>query len=51
MPVDAMREKRFRWTLNEGQVATEKLSGGIRLFVGDLRALQTMVERRLTEAA
>ena len=47
----AMDEKRFRWMLNEDQMATEKLSDGIRLFAHDLGALRTMVEQRLTAAA
>ncbi len=46
-----MDEKRFRWMLNEDQMATEKLSDGIRLFYHDLSALRTMVEQRLTAAA
>ena len=44
-------EKRFRWMLNEDQMATEKLSDGIRLFAHDLTALRTMVEQRLQAAA
>ncbi len=47
----AMDEKRFRWMQNEDQMATEKLSDGIRLFAHDLGALRTMVEQRLTAAA
>ena len=31
-----MDEKKFRWMLNENQMATEKLSDGIRLFAHDL---------------
>jgi len=50
-PRIAMDEKHFRWMLNEDQMATEKLSDGIRLFAHDLRALRTMVEQRLTAAA
>ena len=44
-------EKSFRWLLNEDQMATEKLSDGIRLFAKDLRALREMVSKRLEEAA
>ena len=44
-------EKGFRWMLNEDQMATEKLSDGIRLFAHDLNALRTMVEQRLAAAA
>ena len=36
-PRIAMDEKRFRWMLNEDQMATEKLSDGIRLFAHDLQ--------------
>jgi len=50
-PRIAMDEKRFRWMLNEDQMATEKLSEGIRIFNRDLQALRTMVERRLAAAA
>ena len=47
----ALDEKHFRWMLNEDQMATEKLSDGIRLFAHDLGALRTMVQQRLTAAA
>ena len=50
-PRIAMDEKRFRWMLNEDQMATEKLSDGIHIFNRDLQALRTMVERRLAAAA
>jgi transaldolase len=50
-PRIAMDEKRFRWMMNEDQMATEKLSDGIRLFNHDLQALRTMVEQRLAAAA
>ena len=50
-PRMAMDEKRFRWMLNEDQMATEKLSDGIRIFNHDLQALRTMVEQRLAAAA
>jgi transaldolase len=50
-PRVALDEKRFRWMLNEDQMATEKLSDGIRLFNRDLVALRTMVEQRLAAAA
>jgi transaldolase len=42
-------EKSFRFLLNEDAMATEKLSEGIRLFVKDLRALRTLVARRMEE--
>ena len=50
-PRIAMDEKHFRWMLNEDQMATEKLSDGIRIFNHDLQALRTMVEQRLAAAA
>ena len=37
-----MDEKTFRWMLNEDQMATEKLSDGIRLFAHDLNKLRTI---------
>lgn len=40
-------EKSFRWLLNEDQMATEKLSDGIRLFAADLRKLREVVSKRL----
>jgi transaldolase len=50
-PRIAMDEKRFRWMLNEDQMATEKLSDGIRIFNHDLQALRAMLEQRLSAAA
>ena len=46
-----MDEKRFRWMLNEDQMATEKLSDGIRVFAQDLGKLRSMIQQRLKEAA
>jgi len=43
-------EKAFRFALNEDQMATEKLSEGIRLFVKDLRTLRGLVAKRLEGA-
>ena len=40
-------EKAFRWRFNEDQMATEKLSDGIRLFAKDLGALRKMAAERL----
>ena len=51
LPKVAMDEKTFRWMLNEDQMATEKLSDGIRLFAHDLNKLRTMVQQRLAKAA
>ncbi|MND29166.1 Transaldolase [compost metagenome] len=46
-----MDEKTFRWMLNEDQMATEKLSDGIRLFAKDLGILRQMVKKELQLAA
>ncbi len=43
-------EKTFRWLLNEDQMATEKLSDGIRLFAADLRTLREVVSKKLEAA-
>ncbi|MGJ8584107.1 MAG: transaldolase [Marinosulfonomonas sp.] len=43
----AMSEADFRWDHNEDQMATEKLSDGIRLFNVDAIKLQTLIEERL----
>lgn len=40
-------EPSFRWALNEDQMATEKLSDGIRLFAADGLKLQKFVEKQL----
>jgi transaldolase len=50
-PMQSLDEKQFRWMLNEDQMATEKLSDGIRLFAKDLGALRTMIKKELTLAA
>jgi transaldolase len=47
----AIDEKTFRWMLNDDQMATEKLSDGIRLFAHDLNKLRSLVEQRLAKAA
>ena len=49
-PLPRMDEKSFRFALNEDAMATEKLSEGIRFFVRDLRALRSLVARRLEHA-
>ncbi|MCX5513223.1 transaldolase [Kaistia algarum] len=43
----ASDEKSFRWEMNEDQMATEKLSEGIRQFAKDLRTLRGLVAARL----
>jgi len=50
-PAQSLDEKSFRWMLNEDQMATEKLSDGIRLFAKDLNALREMVRKELQAAA
>jgi transaldolase len=39
-------EKTFRWMLNEDQMATEKLSEGIRLFSADIVKLEKYLQQR-----
>ena len=40
-------EKKFRWLLNENQMATEKTSEGIRLFNADAMKLEKLVAAKL----
>ena len=47
IPAIAVDEKSFRWGMNEDQMATEKLSEGIRLFARDLRTLRGLVAKRI----
>ncbi|KAK6625873.1 hypothetical protein RUM43_006172 [Polyplax serrata] len=42
-----MDEVKFRWMLNEDQMATEKLSEGIRRFAVDFRKLEALVQKLL----
>lgn len=44
-----MDEKTFRWELNEDQMATEKLSDGIRKFAVDAVKLEKIIKERLTK--
>jgi transaldolase len=44
----AMDEKTFRWMLNENQMATEKLSEGIRIFAADACKLEKAISVKLT---
>ncbi|HYD84982.1 MAG TPA: transaldolase [Opitutus sp.] len=39
-------EKAFRWELNEDQMATEKLSEGIRQFAADIVKLETLIKQK-----
>lgn len=43
-------EKAFRWHLNENQMATEKLSEGIRKFAADAIKLENLLKGKLVEA-
>lgn len=43
-------EKSFRWMLNEDQMATEKLSEGIRNFAADLVKLEKYIHQRVSQA-
>lgn len=42
-----MNEKVFRWMHNEDQMATEKLSEGIRNFAADSRKLEVMLKEKI----
>jgi transaldolase len=44
-----MNEKIFRWMLNEDQMATEKLSEGIRRFAADLVVLEDYIAKHLNQ--
>jgi len=48
-PMDRINvdEKSFRWLLNEDEMATEKLSSGIRTFAADLKKLEAEIRARL----
>mmetsp|Transcript_10419 Transcript_10419/g.21160 ORF Transcript_10419/g.21160 Transcript_10419/m.21160 type:complete len:98 (+) Transcript_10419:429-722(+) len=42
-----MDEKTFRWMMNEDQMATEKLSDGIRGFAKDIVSLEEIVKSKM----
>lgn len=42
-----MNESIFRWMLNEDQMATDKLSDGIRRFRADGRKLEDLLRAKL----
>ena len=44
-------EKSFRWQLNEDQMATEKLSDGIRKFAEDSAKLEALIEAKIKSTA
>ena len=43
----SLNEKSFRWLLNEDQMATEKLSEGIRRFAADTVKLEALIREKL----
>ncbi|XP_055384613.1 probable transaldolase [Condylostylus longicornis] len=43
----SLNEASFRWMLNEDQMATDKLSDGIRKFAADARKLENMLKKML----
>ncbi|XP_020300776.1 probable transaldolase [Pseudomyrmex gracilis] len=43
----SLNEAEFRWLLNEDQMATEKLSEGIRKFAVDVRKLEKLLQERI----
>lgn len=45
-----MDEATFRWMMNEDQMATEKLSDGIRKFAADIRKLESMLKGLINDA-
>jgi len=47
VPRESYDEKSFRWALNEDQMATEKLSDGIRIFAQAARDLEHVVKSKL----
>lgn len=50
LPKMHLDEKAFRWMLNENQMATEKLSDGIRVFAADIIKLEKTIQKKLAEA-
>ncbi|MFT3974744.1 MAG: transaldolase [Amaricoccus sp.] len=48
---ERLSEAEFRWQMNEDEMATDKLSEGIRKFHADAVKLEKMLGDRLTEAA
>jgi len=47
VPKQPMDEKTFRWELNEDEMATVKLSDGIRKFAADLKKLEDSIKARI----
>lgn len=51
LPRQSLTESSFRWMLNEDQMATEKLSDGIRSFATDAIKLEKFIAKKLAELA
>jgi len=49
LPKMHLDEKAFRWMMNENQMATEKLSEGIRFFAADSVKLEKLIAKKLEE--
>ncbi len=49
LPKQSLSESAFRWMLNEDQMATEKLSDGIRSFAADSIKLEKIIAKKLAE--
>jgi transaldolase len=49
LPKQSLTESSFRWILNEDQMATEKLSDGIRSFAADALKLEKFIARKLSD--
>ncbi|XP_063635956.1 transaldolase [Cydia splendana] len=45
----SLTEAQFRWHMNEDQMATDKLSDGIRKFAADTRKLETLIRSLLAK--
>lgn len=43
----SLDEAKFRWLLNEDQMATDKLSEGIRKFAVDVRKLEKLLQEKI----
>ena len=51
LPKQSLSESSFRWMMNEDQMATEKLSEGIRSFAADAIKLEKFIAKKLAEAS
>lgn len=48
LPKMSLNETEFRWHLNEDQMATDKLSEGIRKFAVDVRKLEKLLQEKMS---